>query len=56
MGDGDGDAVDDDTVVGVEGVFHATTDNVVAAEDKGVEYNSAENYRGDKGDETEGVF
>ena len=37
MGDSNRDAVDDNTVVGVEGVFHAAADDVVATEDKSVE-------------------
>ena len=36
VSEGDGEAVDDDAVVGEEGVFHARADDVVTAEDKGV--------------------
>ena len=33
---GDGEAINDNAIVGLEGVFHARADDVVAAEDEGV--------------------
>ena len=48
MGNGNGKAVDDDAVVGHEGVFHAGTDDVVAAEDESVQDDGADNHGDNK--------
>ena len=56
VGDGNGDTIDDNPVVGVEGVFHAGADDIVATKDKSVEEDCADDDGTDEGEEAKGVF
>ena len=56
MRSGNGEAIDDDAIVGAEGIFHAGTDDVVAAIDEAIEDDGADDYGNNKNDKTERVF
>lgn len=61
VGGSDGETIDNDTIAWFKGALHTGTDNVVAAEDEGVQDDGADDNSGNEGDEAkrileEGVF